>query len=204
VALREILEKLNSYKSHERIRVVVMGHANDTPFTGSRAVDKSRDQPIPRYQSNFELAAARMYHVQYLLDERLNEHPGSQGGDHNIEWLLSPVSNEETFLSPTAHNDTYSLDPKLSVEIGVIPVPGHLTELQMLELKRSNQSLELLDYLYFMVYTVTTTGYGDIIPISPSAKFTTILANLFELFFIVVFLNVLIACSRERSRMAER
>ncbi|MFH1060768.1 MAG: potassium channel family protein [Pseudomonadota bacterium] len=55
---------------------------------------------------------------------------------------------------------------------------------------RTSAELDLLDYIYFSVYTITTTGYGDIIPITPWAQFLTIVANLFELTFMVIFFNV--------------
>jgi hypothetical protein len=55
------------------------------------------------------------------------------------------------------------------------------------------EALELLDYVYFGIYTITTSGYGDIVPVSPFAKLITTVANIFEVFLIVVFFNVLIS-----------
>lgn len=51
--------------------------------------------------------------------------------------------------------------------------------------------LSVLDFIYFTIYTITTTGYGDIVPITDQAKFIASLANIYELFFIVIFFNVL-------------
>ncbi|MCB2262779.1 MAG: hypothetical protein LGR52_07565, partial [Candidatus Thiosymbion ectosymbiont of Robbea hypermnestra] len=51
----------------------------------------------------------------------------------------------------------------------------------------------LMDYLYFMIYTTTTTGYGDLRPSSTFAKFTVSVANIIEVFFVVVFFNLVIA-----------
>jgi hypothetical protein len=56
----------------------------------------------------------------------------------------------------------------------------------------------LLDYTYFMIYTITTTGYGDIVPVSSFSKFVASVANLYELFFIVIFFNVLLSFARSR------
>lgn len=50
--------------------------------------------------------------------------------------------------------------------------------------------LTLLDYIYFTVYTITTTGYGDIKPISSFAKFSTTLGNLYEFVFIVLVFSL--------------
>lgn len=51
----------------------------------------------------------------------------------------------------------------------------------------------LMDYIYFAMYTITTTGYGDIKPTTTYAKFLCTLANVSEMFFIVVFFNTLIS-----------
>ncbi|HVG19060.1 MAG TPA: ion channel [Blastocatellia bacterium] len=53
--------------------------------------------------------------------------------------------------------------------------------------------LSLLDYMYFTIYTTTTTGYGDIVPITTYAKFLCSLANILEVFFLVVFFNALLS-----------
>ena len=50
-----------------------------------------------------------------------------------------------------------------------------------------------MDYMYFSIYTITTTGYGDIKPTTTYAKFLCSLANIIEVFFIVVFFNALIS-----------
>ena len=64
------------------------------------------------------------------------------------------------------------------------------------ETQLNGDQLTLMDYLYFTVYTITTTGYGDIIPLSSRAKVIASIANFFELFFIVVFFNSLLNGAR--------
>jgi len=56
-----------------------------------------------------------------------------------------------------------------------------------------NQIRPLLHYIYFTIYTITTTGYGDLMPSSPFSQFIVSIANLIEVFFIVVFFNVLLS-----------
>ncbi|MDD5703594.1 MAG: potassium channel family protein, partial [Dehalococcoidales bacterium] len=57
--------------------------------------------------------------------------------------------------------------------------------------KKKREKGRLLDYFYFMIYTITTTGYGDIIPMSAMAKFMTCIANIYEVLFMIIFVNVL-------------
>lgn len=61
-------------------------------------------------------------------------------------------------------------------------------------------SLTLMDYMYFTTYTITTTGYGDIIPKTTYAKFLCSLANILEVFFLVVFFNALLSVRGNKSR----
>ena len=51
----------------------------------------------------------------------------------------------------------------------------------------------LLEYLYFSIYTITTTGYGDILPVSSYAKFLCSISNLLEIYFVVIFFNVFLS-----------
>jgi len=51
----------------------------------------------------------------------------------------------------------------------------------------------LLEYMYFSIYTITTTGYGDILPVSQEAKFIVSMENLVEVFFTVIFFGILIS-----------
>ncbi|MBC8031141.1 MAG: hypothetical protein H7Z16_13585 [Pyrinomonadaceae bacterium] len=61
-----------------------------------------------------------------------------------------------------------------------------------------SKPLELIDYMYFSIYTITTTGYGDIMPTTSYAKFVTSLANICEVLFLVVFFNALISIKGDK------
>lgn len=96
-------------------------------------------------------------------------------------------------------------------EDGVSLKPGQLEGINQKQIDTSNQvgqvvreqqehirqsqarPLKLMDYMYFSIYTITTTGYGDIIPTTAYAKFVISLANLCEVLFLVVFFNALIS-----------
>jgi hypothetical protein len=58
--------------------------------------------------------------------------------------------------------------------------------------------LSLLDYMYF-----TLTNYGDIVPVTPYAKYLCSLGNVLEIFFLVVFFNALLSV-KENSRLMRR
>jgi voltage-gated potassium channel Kch len=55
-----------------------------------------------------------------------------------------------------------------------------------------------MGYMYFSIYTITTTGYGDVVPTTPYAKLVTSLANVFAIFFLVGFINALISLKAQR------
>lgn len=183
VELHGLVEEIRSHGDRARIRVLLVGHADDTPLA-----ETNHDYP-----SNFELSEARIYQVMAEVVRRL-EAKGS-GWRQNVEWLLLPFSSEETFLDPMSEYVTSADETRLMVEVAVMPSSRSVPE--DLVSPPEGRPFELLDYLYFTLYTITTTGYGDIVPISGFAKFTTSLANLFEVVFMVIFFNVLVSFLRE-------
>lgn len=58
--------------------------------------------------------------------------------------------------------------------------------------EKIQHKLGYLDSLYFVTYTITTTGYGDIIPNHEFTKFITVMLNVFELIFGLVVINLFI------------
>jgi hypothetical protein len=64
-------------------------------------------------------------------------------------------------------------------------------------------ALEMVDYVYFTIYTISTTGYGDIIPVTGYAKFIVSLTSLFEVFFLVIFFNILLSIGRREKRVQD-
>ncbi|MEK6372600.1 MAG: potassium channel family protein [Acidobacteriota bacterium] len=120
-------------------------------------------------QKNLALSEERIEQVRAFIQRELK----ILKPDVRIEWRLRAVSNDDRFVA-TKYRE--GINHKLHVEVVI----------------ESGRPFELLDYAYFMIYTITTTGYGDIVPISARAKFITSLANIFELMFIVVLLNLVV------------
>jgi hypothetical protein len=128
----------------------------------------SDDIGVAGSEGNDALAALRAEEVHSLLEDLFR--------GKNITWIVRSVSNRDEHLDPTGQGFQPNTDHKLAVEVRV----------------ETGDRLTLLDYLYFMVYTITTTGYGDLVPISGMAQFIATLANVYEVFFVVILLNMLI------------
>ena len=139
------------------------------------------------YNTNYELAEARMKNVQWHI---INTLYSNERQLHNIEWTLIPIVSEGDFLCKSEEKKKdASNDKQQRVEIILLPIKEKYLDFSEIQIK--NKKLLLMDYIYFTIYTITTTGYGDIIPVTSQAKFISSIANLYELFFIVVFFNIL-------------
>lgn len=171
--------------------VEIRGHANDTAV---------KDDPTVAYGSNYEISKQRADQIALILSSAFRE-ATHDSEPPSVRWLAYGVSNETSFLDPlTAADwkDAAPLEPKLSVEVKILKVAESLEDLrlrstyaQVVASRSVPRVLDLTDYIYFTVYTITTTGYGDIIPVTAYAKFLVTLANLIEMLFIVLLVNVI-------------
>jgi voltage-gated potassium channel Kch len=112
------------------------------------------------------------------------------------EQLTSRVPQEVLFAKLYARLTPERLAEESRVVLASVnPVPSHIASLEMKQINQEMdpRALGLMDYMYFSVYTITTTGYGDIVPTTAYAKFVTSLANFCEVLFLVVFFNALIS-----------
>jgi hypothetical protein len=179
-----------------RIRIMLTGRADDTSTVGTP------------YSSNYELSQARAQNVEMKILENLAKPlvKTSEFRWRNIEWVIDPVSNEPDAppldaLFPAkeeVRRNNGSNAANRIVEIRVEPVEQEFASVQMTEIRNQSKilpykQLDLMDYIYFANYTITTTGYGDIMPTTPYSKFLCSLANIFEVFFLVVFFNTLLS-----------
>jgi hypothetical protein len=167
--LDELTKEIIEQSGKGTVRVVLAGYSDDVPVSGS-------------YKSNFELSLARINQVMVHLISRLEKRDKRREWSRSIEWLPLPSASEQGYFN----GGKRSGEERLAVEVLLLRSDGD-----------RGKDLNLLDYIYFGVYTITTTGYGDIIPISPYSKFITTVANFFEVFLIVVFFNVLLSFLRE-------
>jgi hypothetical protein len=151
-----------------RIRVTIVGFSDASQVKGTP------------YKSNYELAEARAQNTKQVILDRLGGRSKETSWD-NIEWSSVSLSNE----------------PHASEKIVKVKLESAPQDSASLLLKSEHPNpLNLLDYVYFANYTITTTGYGDIVPTTAYAKFICSFANIVEVFFLVVFFNVLVSLRR--------
>jgi hypothetical protein len=176
IELEHLFATVHQNTRHRELVIEMHSHASDTKLR------KDKDT----FASQVEVSQLRADNVQLLLSSIARD----VAGDSDPEPLFPtpiPVGNIDNFwLKPDAYADANGLTPKLSVELRVRP---RKSASEMIMKAHEKSPLSLLDYLYFMIYTVTTTGYGDIAPSSNGAKFIVSIANLFELFFLVLVFN---------------
>lgn len=188
---RTISEIMNTLGSGENWRITLVGHANDRAPNGVS------------YYSNYELSWARASNVRGLLETLVEAAPQENG---TIQWSQRASSDEAKGFVDGANQEFNPCHaPQLSKpgaaltassEIPDLVAAGLSVEIVLEQQKR--RSTTLLDYIYFLAYTITTTGYGDMIPTSPESKLITTLANFIELCFLVVFFNVLVSHSGDK------
>lgn len=151
------------------------------------------------YQSNYELAEARAQSAKNLILEKLS----SSKAAHvlrNLEWTCLARPNEGIRTSEGSHHsksrdlNAYEGQEDRTVQVFVIEAFEAPTQLVVRNLRANHvKSLRLMDYIYFANYTITTTGYGDIVPNTTYAKFVCSFANICEVLFLVVFFNALLS-----------
>ena len=69
----------------------------------------------------------------------------------------------------------------------------------------SDDGISLLDAFYYSTVSVSTTGYGDIVPVSDTARlWTTVVVTPLRLIFLITFVGTTVELLTERSRQAFR
>lgn len=148
------------------------------------------------YLSNYELAEARALYVKTAILARLSGE-GYVNVLRNVEVSCIPRPSEIT----TAFKEE-PIDQRM-VRVFVEQNFESPTSLLVRHLRANRpKPLTLMDYIYFANYTITTTGYGDIVPNTVYAKFICSFANIAEVFFLVVFFNTLLSLLGRRSTEA--
>jgi len=183
-AVTKIEEKSNNDKA---LRILLVGGAD------------LRQIKSLAYQSNYELAEARAQNTKNLILERLSISK-SANVLRNLEWTCLARPNEGRRTASSNHHakrreplEDEGKDDR-TVQVFVIETFEAPPQLVIRNLRANHaKPLRLMDYVYFANYTITTTGYGDIVPNTSYAKFICSFANICEVLFLVVFFNALLS-----------
>ena len=181
-AAREHLRSCAATRTPQRI--VIVGHTN-----------AHRNEGSIEYHSNSELANGRAQQVLLALNRIATdiEKDDRTSVCQLISWQVASGSSETLFVDPDTEDSSQSpsLDGHRTVEVqhewverSTRPESPSLTV--TVTRHPDENKLEILDYLYFMIYTTSTTGYGDLMPLTATAKFIVSVGNLFEFMYIAI------------------
>ncbi len=184
----KLLTQIKNNSSQGILRITLIGRADDK---------KSGNI----YPSNYALSEARINVIRYVITTNL--YSSNDRTWQSIDWVTVPYSNEDSKLIKgncmDLKKDVDSGRRVVEVYLNMVSPDAEtletniLQKMQMEALKNKYKTPNLMDYMYFSIYTISTTGYGDIKPATNYAKFLVSLENFFEVFFLVCFMNTLIA-----------
>jgi hypothetical protein len=194
--LKKVSDEINrDTEDNNPVRVTITGSA-DLRQIESRA-----------YQSNYELAEARAHQIKQKLMTSLSfNSPGWDNEPRNIEWvcLSAPKEGIKEVVSkrPPGYRQAVA-EENPNDRVVWVTVERKFEEPNSIMARHMGaahpNALSLMDYVYFANYTITTTGYGDIIPNTAYTKFICSFANICEVFFLVVLFNSLLSLRGNRS-----
>lgn len=162
--------------------------------------------PIGEDKINNTVALGRVLDVYSAIKEKMKDSPllnkmvpivlprNKQCSEPYIQHIQENIQQEPQSGKSKKILECRSVLARLIPKIGSeIKIEKESTKLDPVSEKENNlPKFTLLDSIYFTTYTITTTGYGDIIPNSSYAKFITIILNIFELTFIVLVVNLFV------------
>lgn len=182
IAIGGAVDEIDKESRRGVVVVRLVGHANELPIASSSS----------SYGSNWDLSNARIVAVEQELTQELGHR---QAQWNNVVMSSWPRSNHGTLLyTPNAAQVGLEKTWKgVSVEIAIERIgdaalvndlrgpvwrefraktSASLGELatRVNQLYPGVRQLTLIDYIYFTIYTITTTGYGDIVPVTAWAK----------------------------------
>lgn len=198
LALAKIVRKIHyHYSKGYQVSLYVEGRTDDKPISTNDA-NYSNNQHLSETRAKACVMRIRTLVANYCLNNR------KKNDKHFIDF--DPIVRDVTY---GAGNDYHDLGKQKKegqhyrkAEIKI--VPGRMLTKNAIDDSLNKQGFPLLteqikflDYFYFSMYTITTTGYGDMAPVSPWSKFITVFLNIYELIYIVIFFNVLLSLTKQ-------
>lgn len=190
-AIKAIVDFIKRDNDNKRIMITLVG----------RTDNRKPNDNGSEFNTNYELSEFRTMAVKSSIIRGLLAKDRKWP---NIEWQILPSGNENFTISNNSGNG--GENNLRAVDIYTSVLPDHVSKLQRdyLFAKYHNPEMQLLEYIYFMIYTITTTGYGDIVPVSPLSKTIVSVANILEVLFMVILFNILIGSNVKEASSNER
>lgn len=116
--------------------------------------------------------------------------------------LVGPLRMPESRVTPVV-----SLMRRLAVALGALAATALIVYFGRDGYLDNNRDdpISLLDAFYYATVSVSTTGYGDIVPVSDTARLlTTIFVTPLRLIFLITFVGTTVELLTERSRQSFR
>ena len=86
---------------------------------------------------------------------------------------MGPVTAENIHFPSRAGSPARALGWRLLIALGLIGLVTAVAYADRAGYRDLDGSVSLLDCLYYSTVSITTTGYGDIVPVSDSARLLT-------------------------------
>jgi voltage-gated potassium channel len=118
----------------------------------------------------------------------------------------APGARSQVLLPGSDVSPTWSVVRRLLLAVLLMLVAVAVTWLTRAGYRdTADGSLSLLDCFYYATVTLSTTGYGDITPVSDEARFVnTFLVTPLRVLFLIVLVGTTLEALTERSRAARR
>jgi voltage-gated potassium channel len=117
--------------------------------------------------------------------------------------LVGPVRMPDSTVTPLV-----SLLRRLAIALGALVATALIVYFGRdgyVDNNAEGSPISLLDAFYYSTVSVSTTGYGDIVPVSDSARlWTTIVVTPLRLIFLITFVGTTVELLTERSRQSFR
>lgn len=116
--------------------------------------------------------------------------------------LVGPIRMPDPTVTPVV-----SLLRRLAIALGALVITALIVYFGGDGYKDANNTdgISLLDAFYYATVSVSTTGYGDIVPVTETARLiTTIFVTPLRLIFLITFVGTTVELLTERSRQSFR
>jgi len=195
-ATKDLALKNSNYKEFEKLSECILNmEERNIPIVYILGKTDPKTPKGINFSDNYQLSSARAGNLYLELTRMLSRNHYNRLRD--VQWRIFPVSSEDTATLFPGDREQHCIklgdDPLSNHRVVEVLIESSVDVASADNARRETSEMQVMDYMYFSLYTITTTGYGDIKPITPYAKLICSLENIIEVYFLVIFLNVLIS-----------